>query len=303
MGAIRASACEKGFGFAPLNCADSLRSIYCVSVKPPAAKPCAIFPTFAKENNPQKTRVLRSATPLRVFSFALFGLLASGLALGGSPVPRWLVVRCRRCAVAFAVLLFRRCFLCLLWLAFAVRVLCRRRFRRSFRRVFRRLSRLVAVLRLAALPVLTASRCRRLALRVLRFLCFRLRRLGLVVPLLRVVRRLSFPPFPRLALVAVWLLSFLRLVRPRSRRRRLLRAALPVSVRVLGLRLLLPSGAAFRLSFFRVFRLAFHLCRFCPLGLALGFAPVLAFGLPVFVLFLLRPLLCLSKSFLFLHLH
>ncbi|MBA4183949.1 MAG: hypothetical protein H0X49_08045, partial [Acidobacteria bacterium] len=65
-------------GFASLN--------YCVSVKPPAAKPCAIFPPFAKENNPQKTRVLLFVSPLRVFSFALFGLLASGSALGGSPV-------------------------------------------------------------------------------------------------------------------------------------------------------------------------------------------------------------------------
>ena len=33
--------------------------------------------------------MLLFVSPLRVFSFALFGLLASGLALGGSPVPRW----------------------------------------------------------------------------------------------------------------------------------------------------------------------------------------------------------------------
>jgi hypothetical protein len=72
---------------------DSLRSIYCVSGEPPRAKPCAIFPTFAKENNPQKTRVLLFVSPLRVFSFALFGLLASGLALGGSPVPRCFCLR------------------------------------------------------------------------------------------------------------------------------------------------------------------------------------------------------------------
>jgi len=41
-----------------------------------------------------------------VFSFALFGLLASGLALGGSPVPRWCVSVARRCSVSFGVLPF-----------------------------------------------------------------------------------------------------------------------------------------------------------------------------------------------------
>ena len=100
-------------GFASLN--------YCVSVKPPAAKPCAIFPTFAKENNPQKTRVLLFVSPLRVFSFALFGLLASGSALGGSPVPRWFclwrgVVRVPSAFSFSAVFMFRFC----AWFCFRV---------------------------------------------------------------------------------------------------------------------------------------------------------------------------------------
>ena len=95
---------------------DSLRSIHCVSVKPPAAKPCAIFPTFAKENNPPKTRVLLFVSPLRVFSFALFGLLASGSALGGSPVPRWCVSGARRCPCSFGVFVFSGFYVSFLYL-------------------------------------------------------------------------------------------------------------------------------------------------------------------------------------------
>lgn len=128
----------RGFGFAPLNCVDSLRSVYCVSVKPPAAKPCAIFPTFAKENNPQKTRVLLFVSPLRVFSFALFGLLASGSALGGSPVPRWfcLVRGVVRVPLAFSFLARFLCFVSVRGFVFgsvrslragASRLFCRRR--------------------------------------------------------------------------------------------------------------------------------------------------------------------------------
>lgn len=143
-----------GFGFAPLNCADSLRSIIASRSNRPPPNPVGF-------------------------------------------------VWCAALSVFFWRFRFWR-FLCLLWLAFVVRVLCRRRFRRLLRRAFRRLSRLVAAL---------------------------------------------------------------------------------------------------RLSFFLAFRRAFRLCRFCPLGLVLGLRLVLAFGLPVFVLFLLRPLPCLSKPFLFLHLH
>ena len=122
--------------------------------------------------------------------------------------------------------------------------------------------------------------------RVRRRLCFRLRRLVLVAPRLRVVHRLLFRRLLRPVRAAVWSLLFLRLVRLVCFLRRRLRVALPVSVRVLGLRWLLLLAWAFRLWFFRVFWLAFLHRRFCRRGLALGFLLVLAFGLPVFVLFL-----------------
>ncbi len=77
MGAIRAAALYED--------SDSLRSIawirfaqfYCVSVKPPAAKPCAIFPTFAKENNPREKRECFS----RVSPSGCSLLLSSGFGL------------------------------------------------------------------------------------------------------------------------------------------------------------------------------------------------------------------------------
>jgi hypothetical protein len=176
----------------------------------------------------------------------------------------------------------------LLWLAFAVLVRCLRRFRRLFPRAFLRSLFPVAAWRLAALPVLMLL----FAGRVLRRLCFRLRRLVRVAVLLRLVRLRLFAPLPLPVRAAVWWLSFLRRVRLVCFLRLALRVALRVSVRVRGLRLRWLSVWAFRSSFFRAFRLV---CRRFPFfllrGLALGFRLVLAFGLPVFVLFSL-PLLC-----------
>lgn len=201
-------------------------------------------------------------------------------------------------------------FLWLLWLAFAVLARCRRRFRRLLRRAFRRLRRLVAAWRLAALPVLIASRFRRRVGRARRFLSLRLRRLVLVARRLRGVRRLWFRRFLRRARAAVWSLSFLRRVRPRLCRRRLRPLALLASVRVLGLRWLLPLGAAFRLSFFLAFRLVFLRRRFCRLGWVLGLSLVRVFGRSLFVLFLplltrfrfngVRVCFCLTVAFCYL---
>ncbi len=260
------------------------------------------LPYVRKRKQPAKN----AGASLRFAPSGVFfcSLRASGFGFGSGRFARSALVLSGwlRCAVSFGVLSFRR-FLWLLWLASAVRVLCRRRFRRWFRRAFRRLFLPVAALRLVVLPALTVSLCRRLAVWARRFLCFRLRRLVLGAVRLRGVRRLWFRRFPLPVRVAVWLLLFRRLVRLVCFLRGRLRAASRVSVRVLGLRLLLPSVRAFRLSFFLAFRLAFLRCRFCPLGLVLGLRLVLAFGLPVFVLFLLRLLLCLSKPFLFLYLH
>jgi hypothetical protein len=283
---------------------DSLRSIawirfaqfYCVSVKPPAAKPCAIFPTFAKENNPQKTRVLLFVSPLRVFSFALFGLLASGSALFGSPVPRWFCLCGGVVRVPWAFL-FLAVFLCLLWLAFAVRVLCRRRFRRWFLRAFRRLRAPIAVSRSAALRALMLS----FVGLVRRRLCFRLRLLVSGAVRSRVGRRLWFRRSLLPVAAAVWLRLFLPVVRSVWFLPLRLRGAFPVSVRVRGLRLLLRSGAAFRLWFFLASVRALRLARFCLFrGRVLGFPPVPVFGRRAFVSCLLRRPLCLSKPLFFL---
>ena len=67
-----------------------------------------------KKTTRKKRGCFSRVSPLRVFSFALFGLLASGSALGGSPVPRWFCLwrgvsgffRRSRC---LAVFMFRFC--------------------------------------------------------------------------------------------------------------------------------------------------------------------------------------------------
>lgn len=276
-----------GFGFAPLNCVDSLRSIFASRSNRPPPNPA---PSSLREK--QKTTRKKRGCFSSFRPFGCFLFFASGFWLR---VRLWAVrpfrvgfVCCWCCAVSFGVLSFRR-FLWLLWLVSVVRVLCRRRFRRSFRRVFLRLFRLGAALLSVALPVLTASLCRRLAVWARRFRCFRLRRLVRVAVRLRGVRRLWSRRLLLPVSAAVWSLLFLRRVRSVCFLPLRLRGVFRVSVRVRGLRLLLLRARAFRLSFFLAFRRVFRLLRFCPLrGRVRGFSPVPVFGLRAFVSSFLR---------------
>ncbi len=287
MGAIRAAALYED--------SDSLRSIAWIRFaqllrlgQTARRQTLRHLPYVRKRKQPAKN----AGASLAFRPFGCFLLLSSGFWLR---VRLWAVRPFRvgfvsgggvvRFPLAFAV---SAVFLWLLWLAFAVRVLCRRRFRRWFRRAFRRLFLPLAALRLAVLPALTVSLCRRLAVWARRFLCFRLRRLVLGAVRLRGVRRLWSRRLLRRARAAVWSLLFLRLVRSVCFLLLRLRAAFPVLVRVRGLRSLLPSGAAFQSLFFRAFRRAFPLLRFCPLrGRVRGFLPVPVVGHRAFVLCLL----------------
>ena len=208
--------------------------------------------------------MLRAASPLRVFFVFCSGILAAVSAPAVRPfrvgwLSAWLGVA--RFPLAFFSF---RWFLWLLWLAFAVRVLCLRRFRRWFRRAFLRLFPPVAAWRSAALRgadrfALSAARGSGAPVSLFSASSF-----GSGAVLLRGGRRLWFRRSPLPVRVAVWSLLFLRLVRSVCFRRLRLRAAFPVSVRVRGLRSLLRSVSAFRLSFFLALVRAFRLLLLLP---------------------------------------
>lgn len=279
---IAAALRSNKFGIAVLD-SDSLRSTSSRSrSNRPSPPPIANLPSVRGKKQPfALLRVLRCATPLRVFFPLSAGKTLSAGASVGCPLLLCALSRRSAFVVSFGWS-FVWGFLWL-WLVSAVRVRCRLVSRHWSLRSWLRFCALGARSLSVAPLALMVSFARRLP--ALRFFALRLS-----VPVtvrLPLARSRWFRRSPRPAPAAVWSLSSLARVRPGFFRRRRRLAVSPVSVPVRGRRSRSPLAWAFRSSCFRAARF-----RFLSAGLVLG-SRVPARGLAAFVLFLpLRRFLC-----------